>query len=355
MARFLNDRKAVSGQFPGSLIHLGTKKIEKPVLRFIGYNPDELIEKEIENLEISRELIAENSVSWLNIYGLHDSSLIQKLGDLYGIHGLLLEDMLNTDQRPKITETDKFQVVILKILDYDDKAQKLTSEQISLILDDNYLITLQERIGNYFEPVRERIRKGMGRLRRKGADYLSYVILDTIVDSYLVNIEMLGNNIEKTEPKIFSAVQPKGLMQEIYKHKTEINFLRKNIRPVKEIIHRLIENESGFIEDDNLKYFHDLNDLIVQATESIEIYQTMLNDQMNIYHAHLDSKANEIMKVLTMFSAFFIPLSFVAGVYGTNFDNLPELHLKYGYAYFWILIVLIVSGLVIYFRKRKWF
>lgn len=355
MARFLSDRKAVSGLFPGSLIHLGTKKIEKPLLRFINYDTDQLIEKEIENLEDGQNLFSENAVSWINIYGLHDSSLIQKLGDLFEIHGLILEDILNTDQRPKITETEKLLVVILKIIDYDEQAKKLTSEQISMILDDKYLITLQERIGNYFEPVRDRIRKSKGRLRRKGADYLSYVLLDTIVDSYLVNIEILGSSIEKTEAKIFAPVQPSGLMQEIYKHKTEINFLRKNIRPVKEIIHRLIENESGYIEDDNLKYFHDLNDLIMQATESIEIYQTMLNDQMNIYHAHLDSKANEIMKVLTVFSAFFIPLSFVAGVYGTNFEFVPELHFKYGYLYFWILIVLIVSSLVIYFRRRKWF
>ena len=144
-------------------------------------------------------------------------------------------------------------------------------------------------------------------------------------------------------------------MQEIYKHKTEINFLRKNIRPVKEIVIHLIENESGFIAEDNLKYFRDLNDLVVQASETIEIYQVMLNDQMMIYHATLDSRANEIMKVLTVFSAFFIPLTFVAGVYGTNFDYLPELHLKYGYLYFWILLIIIVIGLLIYFRKKKWF
>lgn len=144
-------------------------------------------------------------------------------------------------------------------------------------------------------------------------------------------------------------------MQVIYKYKTEINFLRKNIRPVKEIVHHLIENESGFIADDNLKYFHDLDDLIEQAAETIEIYQAMLNDQMNIYHANMGSKANEIMKVLTIFSAFFIPLTFVAGVYGTNFEYLPEIKLKFGYLYFWLLMVAITSGLVIYFKKRKWF
>jgi magnesium transporter len=267
----------------------------------------------------------------------------------------LLEDMLNTDQRPKITETDNLLIVIMKIIDFDEQTKKLTSEQISFILSDSSLITLQERMGDYFDPIRERISKGAGRLRRKGADYLTYALLDTIVDNYLINIEILGNIIEKTDSRIFQAKPQKGLMEEVYKHKTEINFLRKNIRPVKEIVHRLIENEAGFIAEDNLKYFHDLNDLVIQATETIEVYQTMLNDQLNIYHASLDSKANEIMKVLTIFSAFFIPMSFVAGVYGTNFDNLPELHLKYGYFYFWILLLLIVLSLAIYFKKRKWF
>ena len=355
MARFLNDRKAASGQMPGSLIHLGTKKLEKVRIRLLNYSIDDFVETEPDELDDCMPYIEKDKVSWINIDGLHDAGVIQKLGDLFEIHGLLLEDMLNTDQRPKVTETEKLMIVILKLLEYDEKTDRLSSEQISLILDDSYLITLQEKVGDYFDPIRDRIRKSKGRLRRKGADYLTYALLDTIVDNYLLIIETLGNMIEKTEAQIFMPNQPKGLMQKIYKHKTEINFLRKNVRPVKEILHRLIENESSFIADENMKYFQDLNDLVVQATESIEIYQMMLNDQMNIYHANLDSKANEIMKVLTVFSAFFIPLTFVAGVYGMNFDNLPELHFKYGYLYFWILMILIVIGLVVYFRKRRWF
>jgi magnesium transporter len=355
MARFLYNRKEATGKMPGSLIHLGAKKIEKPKLRIMNYTVGEFTEYEPENLDDCMPYLEEDTVSWINIDGLHDEALIQKLGELFEIHGLLLEDMLNTDQRPKIAETDKLLIVIMKFLEYDEKTKKLGSEQISLVLNDSYLITLQEKVGNYFDPIRDRIRKSSGRLRRKGADYLAYGLLDTIVDNYLINIELLGNSIEKTDSRIFAAKPQKGLMEEVYKHKTEINFLRKNIRPVKEIIHRLIENESGFIADDNLKYYRDLNDLVIQASETIEIYQIMLNDQLNIYHASLDSKANEIMKVLTIFSAFFIPMSFFAGVYGTNFDNLPELHYKYGYLFFWMLMLLIIISLVIYFKRRKWF
>jgi magnesium transporter len=354
MARFLNDRKKSSGKIPGSLIHLGTKKIENPLIRFTNFTIDKVIEFEPDKLEDCLPYITKDTISWISLYGLHDEQLIQKLGELFDIHGLLLEDMLNTDQRPKITETDKLQIIILKTLDYNEKTKELSSDQISMILDENFLITLQEKEGHYFDPIRERIRKGTGRVRRKEADYLTYVLLDTIVDNYLLNIEILGDIIEKTEARIFLPNQ-KGLIQEIYQHKTEINFLRKTVRPVKEIVHQLIENESGFISDDDLKYFRDLNDLITQATESIEIYQMMLNDQMNIYHATLDNRANEIMKVLTVLSAFFIPMTFIAGVYGMNFDILPELHFKYGYFCFWVVIILITVCLFVYFKRRKWF
>jgi magnesium transporter len=354
MARFLNDRKKALGGIPGSLIHLGTKKIDRPKLRLMHYTPEDIVETEPDNLVDCKAAIAENSVTWINIDGLHDEEMMRNLGEQFNIHGLLLEDMLDTGQRPKFAETDELMVIILKVLEYDEKTMKLSSEQISMILDDTYLITLQERVGDQFDHIRERIRKGNGRARRKHTDYLTYVLLDTIVDNYLITIEALGDIIEKMEPRIFIPKQ-KGLMQEIYRHKTEINFLRKNIRPVKEIVLHLIENESGFIADDNLKYFRDLNDLVVQATETIEIYQVMLNDQMMTYHATLDSRANEIMKVLTVFSAFFIPLTFFAGVYGMNFDYLPELRLKNGYLYFWIGMILITLGLLVYFRKRKWF
>lgn len=355
MARFLKDRQKATGKIPGALIYLGNQKIDKSLIRLINYTNETLVEAEEDTLENCIPFIKENTVTWISTYGLHDADMIQKMGELFDIHGLLLEDMLNTDQRPKIAETDKLLIIILKILDYDEKTNKLSSDQISMILDDNYLITIQEMEGHYFDAIRERIRKGTGRVRRKQADYLTYLLLDTIIDNYLLNIERLGNIIEKAESRIFASKQQKGLMEEVYMHKTEINFLRKNIRPVKEILHHLLENESGFIADDNLKYFRDLNDLVIQASETIEIYQMMLNDQLNIYHASLDSRANEIMKVLTIFSAFFIPLTFIAGVYGTNFENLPEVHMKYGYLYFWIVLILVTLGLTVYFRRRKWF
>lgn len=355
MARFLNDRNKSMRRSPGSLIHLGVKKIDKPLLRLIHFTQQELVEIEPATLDDCLPYIVKDSVTWINIDGLHDRELIEHLGKLFKIHDILLEDMLDTGQRPKVEETDDLMVMIVKVIEFDDKKGELLSEQISIILDDNYLITLQERVGDHFDYIRDRIRKAKGRVRRKNADYLAYVLLDAIVDNYLIQIERLGNIIEKNEPLIFGTHNAKGLMMKMYNQKMDINFLRKNIRPVKEIVLHLLENESDFIEEDNLKYFRDLSDLVAQASETIEIYQAMLNDQMVIYHANVDSKANEIMKVLTVFSAFFIPLTFVAGVYGMNFDVLPELHLKYGYLYFWIISISIVIGLIIYFKKKKWF
>ncbi len=181
-----------------------------------------------------------------------------------------------------------------------------------------------------------------------------YVLLDTIIENYLVNIEILGEMIEKTEPKIFQK-HPDSVVKEIYKHKTEINFLRKSIRPAKEIIKSLLNTESTLIDEKNLKYFKDLDDLITQAIESVEVYQNMVNDQLNIYQTNVSNGLNEVMKVLTIFSAFFIPLTFIAGVYGMNFQYFPEIHLKYGYLYFWILMIIISVVLLVYFRRKKWF
>jgi magnesium transporter len=356
MARFLNDRERSLREIPGSLIHLGAKKIDKPRLRLIHFTEEELVETEPAGLDDCLPYIEDkDSVTWMNIDGLHAAEVITEMGKLFKIHEILLEDMLDTGQRPKIAETDDLMVLIVKVIDFDEQNKKLSSEQISLVLNDNYLITLQERVGDHFDYIRDRIRKSKGRVRRKKADYLTYLLLDAIVDNYLIQIEHLGNIIEKNVPLIFGTADPKRLMVKMYKQKSDINFLRKNIRPVKEIVLHLLENESDFIEEDNLKYFRDLSDLVAQASETIEIYQTMLNDQMVIHHANVDSKANEIMKVLTVFSAFFIPLTFVAGVYGMNFDVLPELHLKYGYLYFWVVVVLIVMGLLVYFKKKKWF
>jgi len=356
MARFLNDREKSMRRSPGSLIHLGAKKIDKPLLRLIHFTEEELVETEPARLDDCLPYLADkDSVTWINIDGLHDEELIKKLGKLFKIHDILLEDMLDTGQRPKVAETDDLLVMIIKVIEYDQHTKKLTSEQVSLVLDDNYLITLQERVGDHFDFIRERIRKAKGRVRRKHTDYLTYLLLDAIVDNYLIQIERLGTIIEKNEPLIFGTSDPKGLMLKMYKHKADINFLRKNIRPVKEIVLHLLENESDFIEEDNLKYFRDLGDLVTQASETIEIYQTMLNDQMVIHQANIDNRANEIMKVLTVFSAFFIPLTFVAGIYGMNFDVFPEIHLRYGYLYFWIIVFVIVVGLIIYFKKKRWF
>jgi magnesium transporter len=292
-------------------------------------------------------------VSWVNIDGLHDHETISKMGKVFNIHSLLLEDIMNTDQRPKTIELDDRYIIIVKILNYDEDIETIGSEQLAFVFSKNYLLTIKEKSGLYFESVRERIRGSKGRIRKLGSDYLCFALLDTIVDNYLILIEAIGDKIEQIDKELFNG-NNSDLVERIYKHKMEINFLRKSIRPIKEIIAILLQDDTNLISEENMKYYHDLNDLAIQATEAIEVYHSMLIDQLGIYHTNMSNKSNEIMKVLTIFAAIFIPLTFVAGIYGTNFEYFPELKLRYGYLYFWIVMIVIAMVLLNYFRRKKW-
>lgn len=353
MARFLQNRKKTIGEAPGSLIFIGREKAGKPHIRMMDYNETHLEERELTNISDCVPYIKNDKICWVNIDGLHDLETISKTGEVFNIHDLMLEDIMNTDQRPKIIEIDDRYIIIVKILNYEEKSEMLTSEQLAFVFSKDYLLTIKERSGLYFEPVRERIRASKGRIRKVGADYLCFALLDTIVDNYLLLIETIGDKIEKIDRELFTS-NNSDLIERIYKHKMEINFLRKSIRPVKEIIAVLVKDDTDLISEENMKYYHDLNDLAIQATEAIEVYHSMLIDQLGIYHTNMGTKSNEIMKVLTIFAAIFIPLTFVAGIYGTNFEHFPELKLRYGYLYFWIVMIVIALALLNYFRRKKW-
>ena len=353
MARFLKNRLKAHGKAPGSLIFIGKQKMEKSRIRVIQYNDDNITEKELDKIDDVNKHIKDGYVTWLNIDGLHDTALMEKLGDMFNLSSLTLEDILNTDQRPKYTEDENNIVVILKAFMYDKDKSILGSEQISFILGKNYLVTVQERVGDYFEPVRERLRNNKGRIRTVGSDYLCYALIDTIIDSYIMNIETLGDIIEAQETAIFKDTGKK-IIEDIYRHKTEISFMRKSIRPVKEIMMYLIKSESKLIHQQTRAFINDLDDLFDQAVEAVEIYYTMVSDQLNVYHTNLSNRVNDVMKVLTVFASVFIPLTFIAGVYGTNFDYLPELHFRYSYFIMWGVMVTVAVVMLIYFSRKKW-
>lgn len=354
MARFFKKRIEAKGLPPGSLVFIGKQKIEKSSLKIIHYDKEHLDEVDIEKVEEARSLKGARTVSWLNIYGIHDTQLIQAIGEIYDLHPLVLEDILNTGQRPKQEEFENCQFLAMKMLQYDEEEQRVNAEQLSLVLGKDFLITFQERPGDVFEPVRERIRKHKGRIRSSGNDYLAYALMDTVVDNYIYLVERIGEQIEDLEDQILENPKPETL-QQINVFKREISFLGKVIRPVREMIFRLTRLESGFFHKETVPFVSDLLDLVTHTIETIDTYREILSDYLNIYHTSLSNRMNEVMKVLTIFAAIFIPLTFIAGVYGTNFDYIPELGFRYGYFIMWGVMLGVAILMIRYFRKKKWF
>ena len=353
MARFLKDRSGARGLAPGSLVFIGKQKMEQPVLQVIEYNTKGLSEKEIASPKEIETDVYRPGVTWLNIYGLHDIKLIEELGEVFSIPVMLLEDVLNTDQRPKYESFDSFDAFILKMIRYDESAQKIIAEQVTLILGQHFVITIQERKGDVFAPVRDRIRNSKGRIRGKDNDYLAYALMDAMVDNYSIAVETIGKKIDDLEHRIFQS-KDSGLTEEIYKSKTELNYLRKSVRPVKEVITSYLKSESPFFHEKNKVFLRDLNDLVTQSSEAIELYNNLISDQLNIYNTNMSNSLNQVMKVLTIFASIFIPLTFLAGIYGMNFEYIPELSYRYSYPIFWVTVIATGIALLIYFKRKKW-
>lgn len=353
MARFIKDRLASKDKIPGSLILIGNQKMEQPLIRLMEYNSKELFEKELRSFEDVSSTKSPKVVSWLNIFGIHDLDLMQQLGEALDFQPLLLEDVMNTDQRPKFEEGPSYNAFILKLLRYDSASKSISSEQLTLVLGTHYVLTLQEQPGEVFHAVRDRIRNAKQGSRLFDPDYLAYALLDTVVDNYILITENIGREIEAMEERLFKNPD-KSLVQEIYRLKTELSFLRKSVRPVKDLMRDLMKSENSLFQEKYTHFLKDLDDLVTQATEAIELYSAMISDHLNIYSTNVNNRSNEVMKVLTIFASMFIPLTFLAGIYGMNFKYFPELSFKYSYPIFWILVLLVVIGLLVFFKRKKW-
>ncbi len=353
VARFLKNREATRGQAPGDLVFVGDKKMDRIAVHVIDYTDDHLVERSLDDIREAEAFRDSESVTWINVNGLHDSEPIRSIGTAYGLHPLVLDDIVNTGQRPKLDEYDDYLFVVAKMMRYDEAKGEVHSEQISMVIGRNFLITFQERPGDVFEPVRERIRKQKGRIRRVGADYLAYALLDTIVDNYAFIVERLGEQIEDIEDEILEE-PTQEVLSKINDYKREMNYLRKSVRPAREFIMHLARLETELIHDDTEPFLKDLLDLASQTIEVVDAYRDMLSDHLNIYNTGVSNRLNETMKVLTMFSAFFIPLTFIVGIYGTNFDNVPELHYRYSYYIMWVVFAIVSFTMLRFFRKRNW-
>lgn len=353
MARFFKKREEIKGMSPGSLIFIGNKKVDNIRIRVIDYDGTQLKEGELKDIVEGAIYKQTNTVTWINVDGLHDLSLMKEIGQTFDLHPLLMEDILNTGQRPKLEEFDNCLFVVLKMLRYDTEKQMIVSEQLSLVLGETFLLTFQEQPGDVFEPVRERIRKQKARIRASGIDYLAYALMDCVVENYVFIIERLGEQIEDIEEEILESADS-AVMEKINAFKREMNFIRKSVRPAREAILQLSKLDSELINDQTLPFLKDLQDLITHAAEVIDTYRDMLSDQLNLYNSVVGNRMNDIMKVLTIFAAIFIPLTFIAGIYGTNFEYLPELKFKYSYFIFWSVMLSVAVVMLVYFRKKKW-
>jgi len=353
MPKLIKKRSKKAGLPPGTLIHIGEKKAEELKITVIDYDETNFQERGIKTIEECFLFKDKPMVTWINLDGLHQVEVLEKLGECYGIHPLVLEDILNTDQRPKMEDYREYIYIVLKMLDYDAKSNEILTEQVSLILGSNFLFSFQEREGDVFDPVRERIRMGKGRIRRMGADYLAYALLDAIVDNYFVILERLGERIELLEDKVVSQPKPET-SQAVHHLKREMIFLRKAVWPLREVISGLERGESSLIQQSTGIYLRDVYDHTVQAIDTIETYRDMLSGMLDIYLSSISNRTNAVMKVLTIIATIFMPLTFLAGIYGMNFRYMPELEWRWGYPFIWFVMMGIGIFMLVYFRKKKW-
>jgi magnesium transporter len=359
LAKYIKKSSKSSGLPPGALVHIGERKTDKVKITVIDYSQDIFQETEVKKVEECFPYKRRPTVTWINVDGLHQIDVIEKLGDCFEIHPLVLEDILNTDQRPKIEFFDNYVFIVLKMLYTDGKNHEIHSEQVSLISGKNFVLSFQESIGDVFDTIRQRIRNKKGRIRRMGPDYLAYSLIDAIVDNYFVILENIGEKIEGIENEIVASPTPEKL-QLIHSLKRAMIYLRKSVWPLREVINNLQRAESKLVKKSTQIYLRDLYDHTIQVIDTIETYRDMTSGMLDIYMSSISNKMNEVMKVLTMFAAIFIPLTFIAGVYGMNFNpntspfNMPELGWEYGYIAVWIIIIAVVISMLVYFRRKKW-
>lgn len=351
-----NTRSRKLGLEPGTVVYVGDKATESPIkLSLFEYNDVSIQESELKQITDCVHEQEHQTVKWLNVDGVHNSQLIEEIGKKFKLHPLLLEDVSNTQQRPKLEEYDNTLFLIVKMLSYNELEKRIEVEQVSLVLGNNFLISFQEdKEGDILDPLRERLRVGKQKIRKSGADYLLYCILDMVIDHYFVILEKLGEEMNELEESIITDTSY-GLLRTIYRMKRDMISLRRNIWPMREMLSNLERSENELLTDATNIYFRDIYDHAIQAIETIEMYRDMLSGMLDIFLSSSSNHMNGIMKVLTTISTVFIPLTFIVGVYGMNFEYMPEIHWKYGYLSVWVIMGLSVIGMAVYFKRKKWF
>ncbi len=352
MLRFIKKLSRKKGLPPGTMVHVGESKEQPVKINRIQYDADNYETEIITDLEKLPKTSRGKQVTWLNIDGVHQTDIIQKVGKTYNIHSLVLEDIVNTGQRPKVDDYGDYLYIAMKML-YLGSNDSIQSEQVSLIITNNTVISFQEQEGDVFAVIRSRLQEGLGKIRNRKADYLAYALMDAVVDNYFVILESIGEVLEGLEDEVLDDPVPQTL-QKIHSLKTDLIWLRKSIWPLREMIRSLERRESPLITEPTQVYFRDVYDHTIQVMDALESSRDILSGMLDIYLSSNSNRMNEVMKVLTIIATIFIPLTFIAGIYGMNFQYMPELGWKWGY--FGVLGIMAFMGvmMILFFKRKKW-
>ena len=343
-----------AGLPPGTPLHVGERKVGKVSIRALSYDRDTFREEDGITVATALEELERPETSWIDVVGVHDEGILSEIGEAQGLHPLTVEDIMNTTQRPKVEEYDNLLFIVMHMLFVPEGKGKIAREQVSLVLMEGKVISFQERDGDVFEKIRDRIRRGAGKIRSARADYLAYALVDAMVDAYFLVLEHIGDRLEELEDEVLTG-ENRELLGELHDMRRRIIELRRSVWPFREVIHRLVESPSPLIDEDTVVYLRDVYDHTVRVVEMVESVRDVLSSILDLYLSLASNRMNEVMKVLTIIAAIFIPLTFVAGIYGMNFIYMPEVGWKYGYPAVLVVMLLMSSLMVKWFKKKGWF
>jgi magnesium transporter len=353
MAESLERASHKSGMPPGSLIHVGESQDFNVRISLVDYSADSFESRTVDSIEALLPYRDKDTVTWVNVEGIHDVALIEAIGQKFSIHPLVLEDIMNTHQRPKMEDYEETLYIVIRRPLFDREALKVDYEQISLLILDGFIFTFREEVDGLFDPVVRRLRESKGRFRSSGYDYLAYTILDVVVDQFFLFQDAMDLVFEELEDELMTEPTPDTL-KTIQRIKRELIFLRRGVTPLREMLSELLRSESPLIQERTKLYLRDVYDHAIRVTEAMESYRDLIAGMLDIYLSSVSNKLNETMKILTVFSTIFIPLTFITGIYGMNFDFMPELKWKWAYPSLWLIFIVVAGGLLVFFRRKRW-
>lgn len=338
------------GARPGTLVI--AQDSPPPKIHVMNFTPDQFTEEDVTDVDSLRTAHEKDAVTWVDVQGFGDEKLIRKIGEIFSLHPLAMEDVVNVPQRPKAEPYDNQVLMIVRMVRLDGPGQ-IDLEQVSIVLGKNYVITFQERYGDVLDPVRRRIRSGKGVIRKEGADFVAYAIFDTIVDGYYPVLEDIGNYLEQLEVAVVDNPTPQ-LLKRLNQIRNKLTNLRRAIWPQREVANHLIRDEHQLVDPNVRVYLRDTYDHCMQSSEVVELYREMVSGLMNTYLSSVANRTNEVMKVLTIVATIFIPLTFIAGIYGMNFEYMPELHNRWAYPLIWLAMLVVGTGMLAFFWRKGW-